>query len=129
MQVVIKNEEREKVLYEKLMLMGKQYGCHQISKRSFYIFGKQFPVCARCTGGIIGNLIAYILFFIYVFPISIYMLGCAVIFSDWLIQYLGIKESTNIRRFFTGIIGGFSLTTLQCINIQRVIKLIINFFI
>ena len=111
------------------MLLGKEYGCHQISKRSFCIFGKQFPVCSRCTGGLIGNLIAYILFFIYALPINAYIFGCAIIFFDWLIQHLNIKESTNIRRLITGIIGGFSLTTLQCLVVQEVIMLIIDFLI
>ncbi len=116
-------------LYQKLMLIGKQCGCHQKIERSFCIRGKQFPVCARCTGVLVGNLIAYIVFFIYMLPINIYVLGCVVIFLDWIIQYLGIKESTNIRRFITGIIGGFSLTSLQCIVIKRVIMLIISFIV
>ena len=33
--------------------------------------------------------------------------------ADWLIQFLGIKESTNTRRFITGLIGGFGYSTLH----------------
>ena len=30
---------------------------------------------------------------------------------DWLIQYLGIRESTNVRRLLTGILGGYGIAT------------------
>lgn len=32
---------------------------------------------------------------------------------DWLLQYFRIKESTNIRRLITGVLGGFGVLGLQ----------------
>ena len=31
---------------------------------------------------------------------------------DWLIQFIKVKESTNIRRLITGLLGGFGLSNL-----------------
>ncbi len=36
-----------------------------------------------------------------------------IMFFDWFIQYINIKESTNKRRFVTGLIGGFGYSTLH----------------
>jgi uncharacterized membrane protein len=33
----------------------------------------------------------------------------AIMLIDWLIQYIKIRESTNIRRLITGIFGGYAL--------------------
>ena len=49
--------------YAQLMRLGRSSGCHQMPERSFFIRGKQFPVCARCTGVMIGNIAAYVMFF------------------------------------------------------------------
>ena len=93
----------------RLMELGGRTGCHQMPERSFFIKGYQFPVCARCCGVFLGYLLAPI---IYV-KMGFYKLRyCAVaglflMFLDWLLQAVHIKESTNIRRFLTGIAGGF----------------------
>lgn len=91
------------------MEIGARTGCHQMPERSFFIKGYQFPVCARCTGVFIGYLLAP---FFYVkvgfaklkgFAIG----GLVLMFLDWLLQAVHFKESTNGRRFITGILGGF----------------------
>ena len=103
-------------------------GCHQIPERSFTIHGKQFPICARCTGVLIGNIASYIMFFLYTIPLKFYIVGCIIMFIDWLIQYIGIRESTNFRRLITGIIGGYSLTTLYCMGIKYVVQFFLESF-
>lgn len=112
--------------YQKLMAYGRSAGCHQMPERSFFIRGKQFPVCARCTGVFIGNILAYVMFFIYRLPPEFYVIGCAVMFVDWYIQYIGFRASTNIRRLITGIIGGYSLATLYCTVIQYVVEFLVK---
>ena len=110
------------ILCQRLMAIGKYSGCHQMLTRSFCIKGYQFPICARCTGVLFGNITAYVVFLIYTLPLQFCIMGCAVMFIDWLVQYYDIRESTNIRRLFTGVIGGYALTTLYCMAIKYAVQ-------
>ena len=112
--------------YKKLMIFGQNAGCHQMPERSFFIRGNPSPACARCTGVIIGNILAYATFFICRLPLEFYVMGCVVMFVDWCIQYIGICSSTNLRRLITGIIGGYSLATIYCMVIQYIVKNLIK---
>jgi len=112
-------------LHQKLMSAGKLSGCHQMQERSFSIHDRKFPLCSRCTGVLIGNLTAYALFLIYAPSMQVCLAGCAIMFIDWLVQRLGVWQSTNPRRLVTGIIGGYSLTTLICMFIKYAIHLVI----
>ncbi len=38
--------------------------CHRITERSFTIGGRQFPLCARCTGMYLGVALAFLMFFL-----------------------------------------------------------------
>lgn len=98
--------------YQVCFSIGKVAGCHQRADRSFFINGKQFPVCARCTGVLLGKCIAIALF--HSVSLSNFTLTsfCLIMFLDWLLQYLGIKESTNVRRLVTGTLCGYALLTL-----------------
>lgn len=97
--------------YKTMMDIGQAYGCHQRKERSFFLFGKQFPVCARCTGVLFGEGLALILFRVLELPTEILLSFCAIMFLDWLIQYLNILESNNGRRFFTGCLCGYAFST------------------
>lgn len=66
----------------------------------------QFPLCARCTGILCGYLLGGVLLGWYLLPISVCLLSAVLLFSDWLIQYIGLLPSTNLRRLFTGIFCG-----------------------
>ena len=109
-------------LYQKLISLGKISGCHQLPERSFFIQSKQLPVCARCTGVLLGNIIAIIVFCFFRPNWFWFVMGCTIMFMDWLVQYIGILESTNIRRFITGIIGGYSLTSLYVLGIKLIFE-------
>jgi len=106
------------------MKIGSLYGCHQIADRSFFIRGRQLPVCARCTGVLLGSLLAYAFFVLWSPPLLICVFGLAVMFTDWLIQRLNIKESTNIRRLITGLLGGYSIASLFCYGVAFLLTLI-----
>lgn len=95
------------------MELGAKLGCHQKPKRSFEYKGYQFPVCARCSGIIISTIFAYIICYKrrISFWINVVMIASMVI--DGSIQYMGIKESNNLRRFITGCLGGFGLTAIR----------------
>ncbi|TGK45946.1 DUF2085 domain-containing protein [Leptospira bouyouniensis] len=83
--------------------------CHQIPERSFTYKGSQFPVCARCTGVILGQLLAIIS--ILYLPIRLgfityisFMLPALI---DWSLQEFSKIKSTNLRRIVTGSLLGF----------------------
>ena len=87
--------------------------CHQMPERSFFIKGYQMPVCARCVGVFISSIIAIFIFFKKKISFISSFLMSAVMVIDWLLQFFKIKQSTNIRRLITGLIGGFGWTMLN----------------
>lgn len=95
---------------EQLRILGNHSGCHQLPERSFFYKGKQFPVCARCTGVCIGEFLTVIT---CLFGLRIKTSTCLklifIMGFDWLIQAIKIKKSTNLRRLVSGILGGFGL--------------------
>ena len=98
------------------------FGCHRIPERSFYFKNKQFPVCARCTGVFIGQIIMIILMFFNIIPsllVSSLLLG--VMFIDWFIQYKGLLKSTNFRRLVTGLMGGVGIIGIYYWIIKQII--------
>lgn len=97
----------------RIMKAGERLGCHQMPERSFSFRGYQFPVCARCTGVLLSGAAACFLFFKKKLPVKLCIAFSGVMFMDWLAQFLKIKESTNFRRFLTGLFGGFGYTTLH----------------
>lgn len=86
------------------------YGCHQIPERSFFYKGEQFPVCARCTGVAAGQVLCVCA---ALMKKRIFNIHCILLLIpmgiDWLVQFVNIKESNNVRRFITGILGGFAV--------------------
>lgn len=93
------------------MAFGRRLGCHQMAERSFFIKGYQFPVCARCTGVILGQtagVIGLICGLRLHFVISCLLLIPMAV--DWGLQFLKILMSTNGRRLISGLISGFGLT-------------------
>lgn len=112
-------------IWVKAMRFGHRLGCHQKPERSFCIKGYQFPVCARCTGVIVGQLTEIILLCLGIkmgLPAALILI--AIMGLDWFIQFLKIKESTNIRRLITGICGGLGLTYIYYKLIITMIELI-----
>lgn len=81
--------------------------CHRLPERSFFFRGKQFPICARCTGILIG----YIIGILYILTINKGSLIAGLILLlptgiDGVGQYYGKWVSNNFRRLLTGILAG-----------------------
>lgn len=98
--------------------------CHQKPERCFVINGFLFPVCARCTG-IIGSFIvamAFLMNDIFV-EMWISVIMVLVMFLDWILQAVKIKESTNRRRFITGLIGGFGMSYMYYYIVKFLMEL------
>lgn len=108
-------------IYAKTFIAVHKAGCHQRADRSFFCKGYQFPMCARCMGVMIGYLTAAPIYFRKRFSFWLYIILCAIMFIDWYIQYLKIKESTNLRRLITGILGGFGLMSLEIAALKFII--------
>lgn len=95
------------------MKLGAKTGCHQIPDRSFYVRGYQFPVCARCTGVVLGYLTAISVFLKRGLFKKTSIAGCSIMLADWSLQRANIMKSTNLRRFISGIAGGFGIMSIQ----------------
>ncbi|MGN0244234.1 MAG: DUF2085 domain-containing protein [Lachnospiraceae bacterium] len=105
--------------WEKCMRIGRWSGCHQMPERSFFFKKYQFPVCARCTGVLLGYILGLItcpVLCSFVIPIFC----CLVMFIDWFVQYKQWKMSTNVRRFITGILGGYGIMIIQVMIVKEV---------
>lgn len=103
------------------MQLGAYAGCHQLPERSFFLKGYQFPVCARCCGVLVGELLALLI------PtknkkkrLILSFVLLLVMFVDWFVQFLGIKESNNKRRFTTGLGGGFGSWSIHIMLLKMI---------
>lgn len=84
--------------------------CHQKPERSFHFKGKQFPLCARCTGILIGYFLGISIACITHCKNYLWLLICLIPMTlDGGIQLIFKKESNNFRRLITGILGGVGI--------------------
>lgn len=86
--------------------------CHQYPTRSFWIFGLPFALCARCSSGYLGVVLAAAflkLNFKYSHRLIIGILILLVAIIDPVLQLYGYYESNNIARFVSGLSGGISV--------------------
>jgi uncharacterized membrane protein len=103
----------------------KKYNiCHQIPERSFYYKQKQFPVCARCTGIILGYC-TIPLFYFGIIKISILFIILLNIpfLIDSVTQYMGYRESNNKLRLITGILTGFACSALVVLIVEILLSI------
>ena len=114
-----KRKTNPDTVYQYLFLWGHRIGCHQRKDRSFYWHGKQFPICARCTGVLLSYLVSIPIYLSFGGEWCFCIFAMAVMLFDWLIQFLGIRESTNLRRLFTGILGGYGVMTAQILLVRQ----------
>ena len=94
-----------------------QFICHRKPERTFKINNHYFPVCSRCTGFYIGafSYFIYVYFnFVEYTPSLIFIAFLMLIpaFIDGSTQLFGFRESNNLLRLITGLIGGLGLAIL-----------------
>ncbi len=87
--------------------------CHQMPERSFFIFGKQFAVCSRCSGLYFGFLFGTIIYPLisklkpnWIPPKKYFFLAGVPIFIDIFIRFFQIAENTFTSRLITGLLLG-----------------------
>lgn len=88
------------------------FGCHRRPDRSFYINGEQMPICARCTGELIGMIVAVLSCFFYRPSITVTLILMVPMLIDGFAQLLTSYESNNIKRVITGFLFGYALVML-----------------
>lgn len=109
----------------KLMQIGHYCGCHQMPDRSFFLFGYQFPLCARCTGMLVGEIFAYVLLLLKkIFSPIVSLIFLGIMGVDWFIQFIEIASSTNFRRLITGFFGGLGVTFLFFHFVFRLVNIV-----
>ena len=110
-------------LWMKLMDFGHIMGCHQMAERSFFYKKYQFPVCARCTGVIIGEIVEIVLLIAKIKMNFFWAIALLLVMGiDWFIQYIKWIPSNNPRRLITGLCGGIGLTYIYYYLIMMAIK-------
>ncbi len=100
---------------------SKYWGCHQMPERSFFFLGYQFPVCARCTGMIIGYAIS--IMFVPFLDINLILLItiCIPMVLDGVIQLKTKYVSNNYKRFITGVLFGYGFLGIPIQIIKYII--------
>jgi uncharacterized membrane protein len=93
--------------------------CHCLPSRTLTVGGAYLPVCARCAGVYAGIATTYVFlvtrrgFKINALPSFGVSLGVAALLlpmaADGLSSYLGLRATTNVVRFATGLAGGAAL--------------------
>lgn len=86
------------------------FGCHCRSDRSFFWKGRQFPICARCTGELVGILFSPLILVLCGVPDwKLCVILALPLVVDGFAQKLTRYESGNLRRLVTGILFGCAL--------------------
>lgn len=113
-----------KIWLKLMIIFDKYWGCHQMANRSFSFRNYQFPVCARCTGMIIGELTAISAFMLHLRLNTAFCL-CIMIpmFLDGTIQFYTDYLSNNIKRLITGLLFGFGFLQILCAILANIILL------
>ena len=87
--------------------------CHKDPNRSFFWKGKQFPVCARCTGIHLGYLSLFLFLFQLIYIQWLWSILLIIpTLLDGLTQAYFDRESTNSIRFISGVLAGLGIMSL-----------------
>lgn len=95
--------------------------CHCRPDRSFFWRGRQFPLCARCTGQLAGMLLGIVLFVAAPFSVEICVFLMLALIADGFLQLLTRYESTNLRRLLTGILFGVGFYELAAWSVIQTV--------
>jgi uncharacterized membrane protein len=92
--------------------------CHQRPERSFFLFGRQLPVCARCIGLYAGAALAAPLALVLVTstPNSrarrVLILAALPTAVTWIVEHAGLVHLSNTTRFVAALPLGFAAAWL-----------------
>ena len=93
------------------------FGCHCLDERSFHYKGKKFPICARCTGELVGIFVSLFSCFFFMLPVWVCILIMIPLIVDGTVQMFTKYESNNLKRVITGFLFGYGLCMLFVISL------------
>ena len=94
------------------MVLGAAAGCHQLPQGSFFYKNYQFPLCARCTGILAGQVLALPLWLLYRPTLLLAIVLIIPMACDGILQYFFSVMSNNTRRVTTGLLAGYGYTSV-----------------
>ena len=114
--------ERQYLSWQRRMaFFRKIFHCHQLSSRSFFYKGMQLPLCARCSGILLGLVVGIVpCIFSWYHPLLSAGL-ILIMFVDGFTQLKKWRESNNILRLLTGIGFGYSMMSFLFILTKLII--------
>lgn len=122
----MREELKIKLWSRSMIIFRKYWGCHQLPSRSFFICSYQFPLCARCMGILLGELIAIIMAADnIIFPFRYNLLLLMSMVMDGSIQLITSYESNNIKRIISGFLFGFGIVGVLFELIVRMWKYVL----
>ena len=98
------------------------FGCHCRADRSFSWRGQPFPICARCTGELIGFLAALLTCWLPHPAPWVCALLLLPMIVDGAVQLKTAYESTNLRRAVTGALFGYGILTLFILSLAATFR-------
>jgi uncharacterized membrane protein len=105
------------------VLLYKFFKCHRLTSRSFFIRNRQFHLCARCTGLLVGYIVSPLFLLLGEFAARAFIVFCTALILDGTTQILGWRQSNNTLRFATGLGTGATLLAFIWVLIRPVLKL------
>jgi len=101
------------------VLLYKLVRCHRLNSRSFFIRNRQFHVCARCTGLLVGYAVSPLFLLLGENAFIGFIISCTALILDGITQLLGWRESNNRLRFVTGFGTGATSLSLVWFIVSR----------
>jgi uncharacterized membrane protein len=96
--------------------------CHRLPERSFRWRGKPLPVCARCTGVMLGQLLG-LTALVWAADWRLCILAMIPLLLDWSAQCWLSFASTNFRRVLTGFLAGYGEVALGVLGVRYLLSL------
>ncbi len=103
------------------------FGCHCRADRSFIYKKRKFPICARCTGELIGIIFAIATYKMFHPSLTYTLIIMIPMLIDGFVQLLTKYESNNTKRVITGMLFGYALVVLYFMSLEMVYNFASNY--